>query len=77
MAGRISGTRTDVAVPPEAVAIDSFDSIGPALGGIAAAAAPALGADATDQWLDDLKRRGSEDRFLALMTHVVTSASDG
>ena len=65
----------DVTVHAEAVAIDRFETIGPALAAIAAAAAPTLGVDATTRWHADLERRSSEGRFLALMTHVLASAS--
>lgn len=66
---------SDVMIEAEAVPIDDYEFFAPVLAAIAGAASESLEAESIERWLDDQHGRGRSGRFLALMTHVLASAT--
>lgn len=65
----------EVEVEAETVALADSESMELIVGTVAQQASNALGAEAVQEWLAEQRRRADSGRFLALMTHVIASAT--
>lgn len=65
----------EVEVEAGTVALTDPESMELIVGTVAQQASNALGAEAVQEWLAEQRRRADTGRFLALMTHVIASAT--